>query len=135
MVVNNSYGLKEVFTGMQKPGIIDTEHLIASDDLTVDIEAKQNMSAFDYLNYLVSCMRSITDDKAIYTLNVYDTDSPPMNGCYFTVTKIPNSVSSKSRSDSFEIDVGYPGNPYVIDFQLNNDLAWSILYDYQQKQI
>lgn len=135
MIINNSYGLKEVFTGMQKPGIIDTEHLIASDDLTVDIEAKQNMSAFDYLNYLVSCMRSITDDKAVYTLNVYDTDSPPMNGCYFTVTKIPNSVSSKSRNDSFEIDVGYPGNPYVIDFQLNNDLAWSILYDYQQKQI
>ena len=101
---------------MQKPGIIDSEHLIASDDLTVHIEAKQNMSVFDYLNYLVSCMVSITDHKAIYALNVYDTDSPPMYGTYFTVTKIPNYIGDKARNDSFEVDVGYPKNPYVVDF-------------------
>ena len=32
IVTNNTYGLNEIFTGMQKPNIISSEHLIATDD-------------------------------------------------------------------------------------------------------
>jgi len=135
IVKSNGYGIKDIFVGMQKPNIIETENLIASDDQTVEIEAQQNMSVFDYMNYLTSCMVSISDPKAIYVLTVYDTIAPPMNGTYFTVTKINSDVSKNTNKNAFEVDVGYPTDTFVTDFQLNNDSAWSILYNYSQQQI
>ncbi len=135
LVTNPSYGLREIFVGMQKAGIIESEHLIATDDKTVELEAKQNMSAFDYLNYLVSSMESISDSKAVYILNVYDTQNPPMYGCYFTVTKVSTLVARSNNSNAFEVDIGYPTSTFVTGFSINNNEAWSILYDYQQKNI
>ena len=135
LVTSSAYGLKEIFVGMQKSGIIESEHLIATDDKTVEIEAKQNMSAFDYLNYLVSCMESITDSKALYIMSVHDTEQPPMYGCYLTVTKAASNIARNHNSDAFEVDIGYPTSTFVTDFTMNNNQAWSILYDYQQKNI
>lgn len=135
LVTNASYGLKEIFVGMQKANIIETEHLIATDDKTVHLDAKQNTSAFDYLNYLVSSMECITDDNAMYILNVYDTQEPPMYGCYFTVSKVTSKISRNHRNNAFEVDVGYPSSTFVTGFQTNNNDAWTILYDYQQKNI
>lgn len=135
IVLDNSFGIKEIFVGMQQENILETQHLIASDDQTVEIEAQQNMNVFDYMNYLTSCMVSISDPKAIYVLTVYDTVAPPMNGTYFTVTKINSDISKNNNTKAFEVDVGYPTDTFVTSFQLNNDNAWSILYDYSQKQI
>lgn len=136
IVQSNVYGLKDIFTGMQDDNTVSSEHLLATDDKKVYIEAKQNMNVFDYLNYLVSCMESITDSKAIYILTVYDTTDPPMNGPYFTVTKVNSTVSKRHNiQEAFEVDVGFPTDTLVTDFQLQNDSAWSILYDYSQEQI
>ena len=34
--------------------------------------------------------------------------------------------------DTFEVDVGYPGNTFVTNFQLRDNEQWSILYNYSQ---
>lgn len=135
LVTNPSYGLKEIFVGMQKANIIESEHLIATDDKTVDLHAKQNTSAFDYLNYLVSSMECITDNKALYMLDVHDTQEPPMYGCYFTVSKVSTTASRNKNFKAFEVDVGYPTSTFVTGFKLDNNQQWTILYDYQQKNI
>lgn len=135
IVTNNAYGLNEIFTGMQKPNIITQEHLIATDDETVEIEAKQNMNAFDYLNYLTSCMVSITDKNAIYILTVYDTNDAPMYGTYFKVTKVQSDVAKNHNPNAFNVDVGFPTDTFVMDFSIQTNDSWSILYDYSQNQI
>jgi len=135
IVTNNAYGLNEIFTGMQKPNIISKEHLIANDDETVEIEAKQNMNAFDYLNYLTSCMVSITDRNAIYILTVYDTNDAPMYGTYFKVTKVQSDIAKNHNPNAFSVDVGFPTDTFVMDFSIQTNDSWSILYDYSQNQI
>lgn len=135
LLTNQSCGLRDVFVGMQDSKIIDSEHLIANDDMVVEIEAKQNMSEFDYLNYLVSCMVCITDPKAVYMLNVFDTQAPPYNGCYFTITKASTLIGKAHNNNAFEVDIGYPTSTFVTGFTMNNNQAWSILYDYQQNQV
>ena len=112
--------------------MIDTEHLIASDDKEIHLEAKQNMSVFDYINYLVSCMECITDPKAIYLFNVFDTQAPPMYGTYFTVSKVSQSTVRQHGERAFEVDVGYPTSTFVTGFRLNQNEQWTILYNYQQ---
>lgn len=135
IVTNNAYGLKDIFVGMQKANIITEEHLIATDDQVVDIEAKQNISIFDYLLYLTSCMVSIGDDSAVYVLTVHDDNKAPMNGCYFTVTKVSNLFAKHHNPNAFEVTVGYPTDEFVIDFSVNTNDSWSILYDYAKSTI
>ena len=72
---NTKYGLQKLFTGMNKSNI---DYLIPSDDKQVSIEPKRNISALDYIIYLVSCMipgsftipqHAATD---IYVLTMHD---------------------------------------------------------------
>lgn len=51
-----SYGLQEVFYGMRDRERVIAKGLIVGDDKPVTINAKRNISIFDYLTYLVSCM-------------------------------------------------------------------------------
>jgi len=53
--------LVSIFTGMTDPNVWD--ELIAGDDLAVEIQAKQSITIFDYISYLVSCMTYVDDFK------------------------------------------------------------------------
>jgi len=71
------------------------KQLIASDDKVVRLEAKNNCSVYDYINYVVSCMipsdTSGVTGKAYYALSVVDDNKNEMGGSYFKVTKIGDS--------------------------------------------
>ena len=84
---NNSYGIKELFKGMNTTNFWQ---YVASDDEVVTINAKEGMDALSYINYLVSCMRPLGTNSdspiknATYYLSIHD----DVNGQYFKVTKV-----------------------------------------------
>lgn len=139
LLYNSKYGLTQVFTGMIDKDKVLTKGLIASDDRVVNLDSKTNISIFNYIKYLVSCMRSVNDDKdtvfknSRYTLVIIDDVSGQWQGTYFKVIKIDNKFKGNDSLDAYEIDVGYQGSNIVTNFSIDNDEAYSILYDYSQK--
>lgn len=132
---NKSYKLQEIFYGMKES---DLDSLIAGDDLVVDLEAQQSMDVLTYINYLVTCMCSVTNDPSsvirdsTYALVIHDDvyESENYTGPYFTVDKIPTSTKTMSAMNVYTVDVGYPSNTMVMDFQIHNDDSWALLYKY-----
>lgn len=127
--------LQNTFTGMQAS---DLDTLIAGDDMAVQIESKQNISALDYINYLVSCMipsgsgNEVSND--VYVLTIYDDSitssdrSLSKNGPYFKVTKVSTLMD---HSDAYEIDVGINTATIVRSFTIEKNENYSIYYEYQ----
>lgn len=139
LTCNKAYGLQSIFTGMSSKSKIKQSGVIASDDKVVKIEAKDGISILAYMNYLVNCMSSTTDPddsiikKSKYYLSLEDDISGKMGGSYFKVTKVSAKDKTKASQDSpdtYTVDVGYPGNNFVLGFSINNNEIWSIYYNY-----
>ena len=139
LLSNKAYGLQNIFTGMTSKDKVKQNGLIASDDKTVKIEAKDGISILAYMNYLVNCMSCITDPddsiikKSKYYLSLEDDISGKMGDSYFKVTKVMANDRTKASQDSpdtFTVDIGYPGNNFVLGFSINNNEIWSIYYNY-----
>lgn len=134
-----TYGLQEVFYGMRDLDLVRSRNLIASDDKAVFIDVKTNVSALEYLNYLVMCMSSVTDaantltGKHRYCLTINDDFSGEYGGPYFTVTKVAANVAEVNSLDTYELEVGYPTADIITSITVNEDDAYSILYDYAGK--
>ena len=142
---NKAYGLQEVFKGMQDDTVIN--QLIKSNDQVVTIEAKTMINPLNYLNYLVSCMvnNADTGDATVktsrYALSIKDDTNNEYGGTYFRVVEIPSPRSSTKPSeknannsntdsfDTYDLDIGYPGDNLVTGFQIKNSESWSILYE------
>ena len=138
LLSNEAYGLSNVFPGMSNMSSVGLKSLIAGDDKSVRIEAKQGISILDYMGYLVSCMVSTSDKggpikDANYFWSVYDDVTNEFGGTYFKVIKVPANVKFNLSSDTFEVDVGYPTGNYVSSFVVQSDDTWSILYNYSEK--
>ena len=128
--------LQNTFTGMSASRL---EYFIAGDDMQVNIESKQNISAIDYLNYLVSCMMPAGSapglSKEIYVLTIYDDSitsadrSLSKKGPYFKVSKVS---TIQDHSDAYEIDVGINTSTIVRSFQIEKSENYSIYYEYQK---
>lgn len=133
LLYQDKYGLLEVFPGMRDRNIVLSKGLIAGDDVAVNLLRKTNMSSLDYLNFLVSSMTtgesSLTKNK-IYALIIVDDTSGDFEGPYFKVEPV-----SKSKDDlqTYEIDIGYPSQNLVTAFSIDNNLTYSLFYDYQLK--
>ena len=139
LIYDSRFRLLSIFQGMANKSKSEINALIAGDDKRVVIEAKKNMDALDYINYLVSCMTPATHTSssikngASYFLYINDDILDEYGGTYFKVVKVNSKVPSKNSYDVYEVDVGYPEKDKVINFTVHNDQEWSILYDYSQK--
>lgn len=144
ILFSEKYGLRQVFTGMKNKTI--ARRLIAGDDRETHLEPKEGMSPITYLNYLVSEMSPSGDQttslgKSTYHLTIVDDITNEYNGPYFRVVKVTADASAESLSgsDVYEVDVGYSGyvgdtpSNYVMNFQIENDDSWSLLYKYSQQ--
>lgn len=149
---NNSYGLRNLFTGMSDANI---DQLIASDDKAVQLDPKTNIGLIDYITYLVSCMipsstttRSVSDNIYILTIHddtgAYDSlyddyddrtsidkGKDKLSGPYFKVTKTSYLTE---QSDAYEVDIGFNTATIVKSFQIENNENYSMLYDYSGEQ-
>lgn len=135
----NNKSLQDTFTGMTgKP----LENFIEGGDQAVELESKRNISALDYINYLVGCMipegatRGLS--KEIYVLTIHDDsitnaergNNDSASGPYFEVKKVSTVMD---HSDAYEIDIGYNTSTIVRDFRIESNENYSIYYDYQNK--
>lgn len=139
ILYDKTYGMLEIFYGMRDKNLILAKGLIAGDDRPVNIEAQRNITIFNYLNYLVTCMSNVNDSdselikKNRYTLTVYDDLANEFGGPYFKITKVVANIPNNNSLDTYEIDIGYPGENIVTNFSITNDETYSILYDYSKQ--
>lgn len=138
ILTRKDYNLTEIFTGMWDMDKVESHGLIDSDDITIQLDAK-DLSLLDYLNYLVSCMRSSTDSsttgikESVYAMSIIDDLSGKFGGTYFTVKKITSKSGYIDSSDVYEINVGYSDNNLVTSFNINDNDTYSILYNYSDE--
>lgn len=136
---NPTYKLRDLFTGMSNKNL---DALVDGSDAEVKIETKTNISALEYISYLVSCMIPAGDtqtdiSKDIYVLTMHDdtiydemyNDSTSIGGPYFQVKR---TSYAHSYSDAFEIDIGYNTSTIVTSFNIDKNENYSILYDYSK---
>ena len=136
---NTKYGLQKLFTGMNKSNI---DYLIPSDDKQVSIEPKRNISALDYIIYLVSCMipSSFTIPQLaatdMYVLTMHDDttfddeyrDTLVEHGSYFKIERVSYKTN---KSDAMQIDIGFGNTGTIVTaFSVSDDENYSLLYDY-----
>lgn len=136
---NAKYGLQKLFTGMNKSNI---DYLIPSDDKQVSVEPKRNISALDYIIYLVSCMipSSFTTPQHaatdMYVLTMHDDttfddeyrDTLVEHGSYFKIERVSYKTN---KSDAMQIDIGFGNTGTIVTaFSVSDDENYSLLYDY-----
>lgn len=138
LLYDQRYGLLDIFYGMRDVDKVNTEGLIAGGDREIELEEKTT-SVLDYLNYVVNCMSDVTDTddsilkKSRYTLTINDDITNGFEGPYFKVSKVSSSEREINSLDTYEIDIGYPGDSNaVISFTIEDDETYSILYNYSQ---
>lgn len=136
MLKDVSYGLLSVFKGMVDFQRVLTNGLIASNDKKVKIEARQNMNIIEYLNFLVGAMTPVDSESkdtiiqsGNYFLAIHDDITNALGGTYFEVKEV-KADTKVSNYDVYEVDVGYPGDNFVTQFNLTNNQQYTILYDY-----
>lgn len=125
---NTTYGLQDIFTGMQNYSKVISQKLIADDDTIVQLEAKTNINTLDYLNYLVSCMKN-SSNQGVYRMVVVDGTDDLISGVYF---KVVNSGIASDSLDTYELTIGYPSNVVVNSFSIDQNESYSILYNYSE---
>lgn len=129
------FKLTDVFYGMINEDLVNQYKLIPSDDAYVNLEAKLNITVLDYLNYLVDMMNSQSTSSDLIKSDVYllvfsDDISGPFKGPYF---KIEQSSHLKEMSTAYEIDIGYPSQNIVTNFEVEDDETYALYYKYASK--
>lgn len=130
---NSKYGLLDIFTGMRNMNLVEQRGLIASDDVIVSLPAQRNTSVLEYIQYLVSSMKSsAASNTSIYTFQVVDSNDDIFGGPYFRVVNASNAISSL---DCYSLDIGfdYKTNNAITSFTIDNSEAYSIYYSYSKK--
>lgn len=134
LLMNERYNLTNIFKGMRN---LDFNQFIAGDDREVHLEAKPSIGILEYISYLVSCMAYRADPGKLktscYYWAVYDDVSNKYGGSYFKVVRVAANTDTTVAYNTYEVDIGYPTSANVIDFTINNDDSWSILYNYADK--
>ena len=124
-----SSGLLDAFPGMKNKLLIESKNFIPTNDASVSIGAVQNISPIEYVSLLTGMMvnelyANNETSQSMYVLTVNDSS----NGNQFKITEV-KSTSSTTAPFMYEVNVGYPDDNFVIDFQVNNNFAWSVVYE------
>lgn len=138
MVSNVRYGLSEVFTGMQDMNNVLNGDMIASNDKSIKLSAQRGVTPLEYMNYLVNSMVDVNDSggselgTSKYFLSVHDDVTNDYGGTYFKVSEVGQTTEESPSADTYEINVNFPTDNYITQFNVQNDQSWSILYEYSQ---
>lgn len=128
--------LLSAFPGMKNKTLVASKNLIPSNDAILNIDEQLNVNSIEYINYLVSCMSNSTNAaqdiirKSTYYISYENDFKNTMGGSFFKIVESTPQVLNKFNTNSiFEVTVGYPDNNYVMGFSVDNDIAWSLLYE------
>ena len=122
-------GLLDLFQGMRSREKVQSRGWICTNDIAVDIDAKQDISPLNYLRYLLSLMRSV--DDSFYAMLIHD-EPETEDGPYF---EIVNSLLHQGAGTTYsvDIDVGYPSDTPVYQFTPSQDTSLALITAYQGK--
>lgn len=133
MLSNARYGMQQVFTGMQNLSKVLSSGLIASNDKKVKLSAQVGVTPLEYLNYLINSMVDAAIEGASkYFLSIHDDVNNEFGGTYFKVTEVGGSNENSPSADTYELNVNFPSDNFITQFNVNNDQSWSILYNFNQ---
>ena len=128
--------LLSAFPGMKNRSIVESRNLIPTNDVALEIDEKLSMNSIQYINYLVSCMSSNTNKvdaiirNSVYYISYENDFNNSVGGAYFNIREQkPDILSQYGSNNIFEVTVGYPDNNYVMGFSVDNNIAWSLLYE------
>lgn len=114
--------LRDAFPAMTNKTFVSSNNLIPTTDSVISIGGMNNTSPLTYLSHLVSCM---SNKGSSFFLTFHD----GKDGAYFKITEVKKQTSSQVAG-LYEIDVGYPGDNFVTNFQLCNNIYWPLVYEY-----
>ena len=117
--------LTNSFKAMKNPSFVASRNLIPNNDSVVTIGGMINTTPIDYLSHVVSCMTNKTKDSS-YFLTYNDSSE----GSYFKISELAQTTSTNTL---YEVDVGYPGNNFVTNFQLCDNMYWPLVFEYNDK--
>lgn len=124
--------LLAVFPGMSNRSQVASLNLIPTNDKEIVIPGGNNMSGVERLNQVVSYMQNLSNPHSSYFLTFLD-DKGKLGGSVFKITElvpIEASASKDELSNSYYVDVGYPGNNFVTNFSVTDNLYWPIYFKY-----
>ena len=119
--------LTDYFTGMSNITQVLRQGLIPTNDKVVNIEAVTNQTITKYLSYLTSLMEDENEqlaDKSTYYLSI--------NEDTFSIKEVI-ADNIKTSELIYEVDVGYPDDNMVFDFNINTNYAWAATYNTANK--
>ena len=123
--------LLQYFPGMQNQTFVNSNNLIPTDDQEIEIDAIENTTPLNYMNHLVSSMKSTTsnpNNTAVYALSINDENSI---GTYFKIERIKTNMNTSMFPLVYEVDINYPNeNSLVYNFTVNTDYTWPLAYEY-----
>lgn len=126
LYTDTSNGLLELFPGMADRASVEAKRLIARTDKVVQIEAQQNVSPLERLKSLVSQMQSSNNSFYGLVIHDYSDEAKTLDGQWFEVI----DSSLRPEKYSLDVDIGYPSNTKVFDFQVNNDTSFALITKY-----
>ena len=114
--------LLNIFPGMRNRALVSSKMLIPTNDSIVNIGGMENVSPITYISYLVACMNNSATSSSYY-LNIVDNSYDELGGAYFEIKEVinynnQNMTNINVGSNYFELDIGYPSNNYITNFEI-----------------
>ena len=134
LLYTRAYGLQDVFYGMSNKALVEQEGLIPETDVEVNVEAKMNISPIDYLLYLVNIMKPSKSSgmikNGVFSLVCVDDVSGKFKGPYFKIILVSQK---KDMPLAFDLDIGYPSQNIVTNFEVEDDEGYTIFYNFYEE--
>lgn len=124
-----SKALLTALPGMQNKTLVESNGLIPTDDAVVKTQKMSDVSTWNALNYYVSGMYGEADN-ASYSLSLHDDINNEYGGAYLKINKISPAINKAENANYFDIIVGYPDDNFVMDFTINTDVYFPLVYQY-----
>lgn len=127
-----STALLNALPGMKSRTLVNSNRLIPNNDSVITTQTRLNASPASQLSYYVSGMYNEQNNSTYYLTYMDDTKNE-YGGPYIKITELGETSTEALAGNYFEIDVGYPGQNFVMNFTLNNDVYFPLIYDYNDK--
>ena len=126
---NISQTMLDAFSGMANKTIVNSLGLIPTNDEPIITQSRLNVSPIAQLSYYVAGMYN-SQNNSNYYLTYHDDTMNELGGPYIKITEIGDTSTDTLAGNYFELDVGYPGDNFVTNFTLNNDVYFPLVYKY-----
>lgn len=118
--------------GMKNKTLVYSKGLIPDNDSIITTQKMKNVTPFTMLNYYVSGMYNKNTNTA-YFLTMYDDINNEFGGAYIKIHQINKQDSNSLDGRYFEINVGYPDDNFVMNFKVNSDVYFPLVYKYNKE--